>query len=195
MSLIDSDASEPTTTDSPAARLGSATSFLTLLDPPPPAARLDLVPQKVLQREEPAGWARKLRRRTIPFFSTVVIHLGFAAAFAFLLTWREDTGRREVEIPVEQSVNLREEHVTLERRPMDRAVSESDLAFGDRTIELTETAEEAVISKNARVVEEVLVGKQASEHVETIHDTVRKTEVEVEQVPATETFNSTRRTN
>ena len=103
--------------------------------------------------------------------------------------------RRVVEIPVEQSVNLREEHVTMERRPVDRAVSDSDLAFGDRTIQLTETAEEAVISKNARVVEEVLVGKQSSEHVETIHDTVRKTEVEVEQVTATETFNSPRRTN
>ena len=103
--------------------------------------------------------------------------------------------RRVVEIPLERSVNLREEHVTMERRPVDRAVSDSDLAFGDRTIELTETTEEAVISKNARVVEEVLVGKQSSEHVETIHDTVRKTEVEVEQVPAAETFNSPRRTN
>lgn len=103
--------------------------------------------------------------------------------------------RRVVEIPVEQSVNLREEHVTMERRPVDRAVSDRDLAFGDRTIELTETAEEAVVSKNAQVVEEVLVGKQASEHVETIHDTVRKTEVDVEQVPATGAIDSTRRTN
>ena len=102
--------------------------------------------------------------------------------------------RRVVEIPVEQSVNLREEHVTMERRPVDRAVSDSDVAFEDQTIELTETAEEAVISKSARVTEEVLVGKQALERVETIHDTVRKTEVKVEQVPAKETFDSTRRT-
>lgn len=101
--------------------------------------------------------------------------------------------RRVVEVPVEESVSLREEHVTMERRPVDRAVTDSDLAFGDRTIELTETAEEAVITKNARVVEEVLVGKRVSEHVETIHDTVRKTEVEVEQIPATETFGSTKR--
>ena len=100
--------------------------------------------------------------------------------------------RRVVEIPVEQSVNLREEHVTMERRPVSRAVTDSDLAFGDRTIELTETAEEAVISKNALVVEEVLVGKQASEHVETIHDTVRNTVVEVEQVPQSTTADSTR---
>lgn len=69
--------------------------------------------------------------------------------------------RRIVEIPMEQSVNLREEHVTMERRPVDRAATDTDVAFGDRTIELTATAEEAVISKNARVVEEVLVGKKA----------------------------------
>lgn len=100
--------------------------------------------------------------------------------------------RRVVEIPVEQSVNLREEHVTMERRPLNRAVTDSDLSFGDRTIELTETAEEAVILKNARVVEEVLVSKQASEHVEIIHETVRKTEVEVEQVPANTIADATR---
>ncbi len=90
--------------------------------------------------------------------------------------------RRVVEVPVQESVSLREEHIVMERRPVDRAVSESDVAFGNRTIELTETAEEVVLAKNARVVEEVLVGKTASEHVETIHDTVRHTEVEVEEV-------------
>lgn len=103
--------------------------------------------------------------------------------------------RRVVEIPVEESVNLREEHVTVERRPVDRNATDSDIAFGDRTIELTETAEEAVISKDARVVEEVLVGKQASERVQTIHDTVRKTEVDVEQIPATDTSDLRRRAN
>lgn len=91
--------------------------------------------------------------------------------------------RRVIDIPVNQSVTLREEHVTMERRPASRAVTEPDAAFGTRTIELTETAEEAVISKSARVVEEVLVGKTATEHTETIHDTVRRTEVEVEEIP------------
>jgi uncharacterized protein (TIGR02271 family) len=91
--------------------------------------------------------------------------------------------RRIVEIPVEESVNLREEHVNVERRPVNRAVTDQDLAFqGDRTIELTETAEEAVISKNARVVEEVRVGKDATERTEHIHDSVRKTEVEIEEI-------------
>ncbi len=103
--------------------------------------------------------------------------------------------RRVVEIPVEESVQLREEHVNIDRRPVDRIASDADLSFGDRTIELTETAEEAVVGKSARVVEEVLVGKSATEHTETISDSVRRTEVEVEQVPATEirTTETTRR--
>ena len=104
--------------------------------------------------------------------------------------------RRVVEIPVEESVNLREEHVTMERRPVDRAVTDVDAAFSDRAIELTETAEEAVILKNAHVVEEVLVGKTATEHTETIHDTVRKTEVEVEEIPvSTQLTDGSRRTS
>ena len=52
--------------------------------------------------------------------------------------------RRVVEIPVEESVSLREEHVSVDRIPVDRPVSESDLPFQPRTIELTETAEEVV---------------------------------------------------
>ena len=106
MSLIVSDAAEPTAAGYTAARLGSAASYLTLLDPVPSTARLDVVPRKVLQRDEPSGWSRKLRRRTLPVLATVVIHLSFAAAFAFLLTWREDTGSREVEIPIEVVAEL-----------------------------------------------------------------------------------------
>ena len=98
--------------------------------------------------------------------------------------------RRVVEIPVEESVSLREEHVNVARRTVDRPATEADLNQGDRTIELTETAEEAVIGKNARVVEELLVGKSATERTEHIHDTVRRTEVEVEKVAPTSTRES-----
>ena len=91
--------------------------------------------------------------------------------------------RRIVEIPVDQTVELREEHVIVERHPVDRAVTDADLSLqGDRTIELTETAEEAVVSKNARVIEEIHVDKSATERTEHIRDTVRKTEVDVEEV-------------
>ncbi len=93
--------------------------------------------------------------------------------------------RRVVEVPVEESVQLREEHVTVDRVAVDRPVTDTDAVFQSRTIELTETAEEAVVAKDARVVEEVLVGKEALERTETIHDTVRHTEVVVEDLPAT----------
>jgi uncharacterized protein (TIGR02271 family) len=85
--------------------------------------------------------------------------------------------------PVEENVQLREEHVTVERRPVDRPVTEADrAAFQQGTIEVTERAEEAVVSKQARVVEELVVGKEATERTETVRDTVRRTEVEVEEL-------------
>ncbi len=95
--------------------------------------------------------------------------------------------RRIVEVPVEESINLREEHVNVDRVAVDRPVTNADLAFQDRTIEMTETAEEAVVAKDARVVEEVVVSKGMTEHNETIRDTVRRTEVEVEELPGTDT--------
>ncbi len=93
--------------------------------------------------------------------------------------------RRIVEIPVEESVQLREEHVNVDRIAVDRPVTNADLAFQDRTVELTETAEEVVVAKEARVVEEIVLSKDATSHVETVHDTVRHTEVEIEELPGT----------
>jgi uncharacterized protein (TIGR02271 family) len=99
---------------------------------------------------------------------------------------------RVSETPVQEQVTLREEHVTVERHPVDRAVTEADtVALREGTIELTETAEEAVVSKQARVVEEVVVGKEASERTETVQDTVRRTVVDVEQLNTSNTGSST----
>lgn len=92
--------------------------------------------------------------------------------------------RRIVEIPVSESVNLREEHVVVDRKAVDRPATDLDLNNSSRSIELTETAEEVVLSKSAHVVEEVLIGKKSSDHVERIDDTVRRTEIEVEELPA-----------
>ncbi len=85
------------------------------------------------------------------------------------------------EKPVTETVNLREENVTVERRPVDRAVENAPAAFREGTIEVTEMAEVPVVSKEARVVEEVVVGKNVTEHTETVSDTVKRTEVSVDE--------------
>lgn len=93
--------------------------------------------------------------------------------------------RHITETPVQESVQLREEHVTIERTAVDEPASAADIeAFKEGTIEVRETSEEPVIGKTARVVEEVRVGKEVSERTETIQDTVRRTDVEVEQLGA-----------
>lgn len=88
---------------------------------------------------------------------------------------------RIVETPVEETVSLREEHVNVERRPVDRPVEASELsAFKEGTIEMTEKAEEAVVTKQARVIEEVIISKDVEQRAEAIRDTVRRTDVQVE---------------
>ncbi len=87
------------------------------------------------------------------------------------------------ERPVEQTVTLREEQVNVERRPVDRAVTQADAAaMKEGTFEVTTMAEEAVVAKQARVVGEVVVSKDATERQETVRDTVRRTDVDVEQL-------------
>jgi len=89
------------------------------------------------------------------------------------------------EKPVHETVQLREEHVKVERHPVDQPATEADLAaFKEGSIELRETAEEPVVSKTARVVEEVVVGKEVSEETAQIDETLRRTDVEVEQIGA-----------
>jgi uncharacterized protein (TIGR02271 family) len=87
-----------------------------------------------------------------------------------------------VEEPVEEQVNLREERVDVERRPVGRRVQPgaADDLLQDRTIEMTESAEEAIVSKDAEVTEEVVVRKFQGERTEGVSDTVRRTEVDVE---------------
>jgi uncharacterized protein (TIGR02271 family) len=86
------------------------------------------------------------------------------------------------EVPVEEEVRLRQESVTVERHPVDRPATEADLeTFAEETMEFTETAEEPVVGRRARVVEEVTVHQDVEEHTETVRDTVRRTHVDVDQ--------------
>jgi uncharacterized protein (TIGR02271 family) len=88
---------------------------------------------------------------------------------------------RVAERPVEERVPLREEHVRVERRPVDRPIGDAGAAFREDVIEIEETAEEVVVAKEARVVEEVVVSKDVDERVEDVRDRVRRTEIDVER--------------
>lgn len=102
---------------------------------------------------------------------------------------------RIVERPVEESLRLREERVTVQRNPVNRPATAADLnAFQEGQIEMRETAERAVVSKTANVVEEISIGKEVTERDEVIRDTVRKTEVDIENLGTTDTTVRTDRT-
>jgi uncharacterized protein (TIGR02271 family) len=78
-----------------------------------------------------------------------------------------------VETPVEEAVSLHSERVSVERRPVEAGTKVIDPDFTDRTVEVTETEEEAVVGKTARVKEEVVINKAVADRVETVRDTVR----------------------
>jgi uncharacterized protein (TIGR02271 family) len=90
------------------------------------------------------------------------------------------------ETPVHEQVNLREEHVSVERRPVNETLGrgaldrDSDM-LQERTIEMTETSEVPVVEKEARVTEEMVIRKTAEERTEDVEDTVRRTEVDVDE--------------
>lgn len=88
---------------------------------------------------------------------------------------------RVVETPVEETVQLREERVRVDRQQVNRPVTSADLKAGtEQVFEVEEYAEEPVVQKQARVVEEVRVSKDVSERNQTVRDTVRHSEVQVE---------------
>jgi stress response protein YsnF len=96
---------------------------------------------------------------------------------------------RIIERPVEERLRLREEHVRVERNPVNRAATEADLNnFREGTIEVTEHAEVPVVNKEARVVEEISLSKEVEEHDEVIRDSVRKTEVDIDDLDKGERY-------
>ena len=87
-----------------------------------------------------------------------------------------------VETPVQESVTLRQERVEVERRAVNTPVGDTGALFQEHDIALTETSEEVVVGKEARIVEQLSVRKEAGQQLETVNDTVRHTEVEVDEL-------------
>ncbi|MBA3944547.1 MAG: YsnF/AvaK domain-containing protein [Herpetosiphonaceae bacterium] len=87
------------------------------------------------------------------------------------------------EKPVTTQVSLHEEEVHVERRPVNQPVDAAMLdQFQDASVDVREMSERAVVNKQARVVEEVVINKEAHDRTENIQDTVRRTDVNVEEL-------------
>lgn len=89
------------------------------------------------------------------------------------------------EMPAEEAVLLKRERFEVGRRPVNRILSEADVqsrgVLKPRVLEISEMREEAVITKEAFIREEVVIQKTTEERVESVRDTVRRTEVEIDE--------------
>lgn len=152
-----------------------------------PAARVDAVADKIA--DVPIATAQR-----------VAVPAKMAAANPDVLRLAEeqlqvgkkmiDEGRTRVrryvtERDVSADVTLHEEHAEIVRRAVTDPAYISNIDWADKEIEVVETAEQALVSKTARVVEEVALKKVGTEHVETVHDKLRRQQVEIERVDAT----------
>ena len=86
------------------------------------------------------------------------------------------------ETPVEAQVTLHEEHARVIRRASADPNFIRNIDWTDKTIEITETAEEPVVTKSVHITEEVVIQREGSDHVKTLRDKVRRQQVEVERV-------------
>jgi len=90
------------------------------------------------------------------------------------------------ERPVEKAVRLRDERVTVERRPIDRALTaaEAEARFRDGSYEMKALSEVPIVGKRAHVVEEIFITKNITERTEKVRDTLRHTEAQVTELPS-----------
>lgn len=88
-----------------------------------------------------------------------------------------------VDKPVEARITLHEEHAEVIRRAISDPAFVKDIDWSEKTIDVTETAEEPVVNKTVRFTEEIVIRKQGSDSTRTVHDTVRSQQVEVDHLP------------
>lgn len=89
--------------------------------------------------------------------------------------------RYTVEEDVSEDISLFDQHADMFRRAVDEPAYLNDVDWSERTIEVEESHEVPTINKTARVREEVGLRTEGNERVETVKDTVRRQEVEVDK--------------
>lgn len=98
-------------------------------------------------------------------------------------TGRARVRRFVIEKPVESKVTLHEEHAEMLRRAVSDLSPVKDIDWTEKTIEITETAEQPVVTKSAHIAEEVVIRREGSDHIETVRETIRRQQVELERLP------------
>ena len=81
---------------------------------------------------------------------------------------------------VSENVSLHEQHAAIFRRPVNESGSPTHVDWSEKTVEVEETHEQPVINKTAEIIEEVVLRKETSDRVETINDSVRRQEVDID---------------
>ncbi|HEY0655544.1 MAG TPA: YsnF/AvaK domain-containing protein [Chryseosolibacter sp.] len=162
---------------------GSESVFGASVSPGTPVSSMDSLSDSSLtdSSESEVSWrndSRDIDNRSIP-----VIEEGLRVGKREVERGGVRVRSRIIERPVEESLRLREEHVIVDRTPVNREATASDFdTFKEGEIEVRERAEVPVVNKEARVVEEVRVKKDVREREETVRDTVRSTDVEVDDL-------------
>ena len=84
-----------------------------------------------------------------------------------------------IEREVSANVTLHEEHAEIIRRAVKDPKYVGEIDWADAAIEVRETAEQALVGKTARIVEELVLKKIGSDHVENVRDKIRRQQVEI----------------
>ena len=85
--------------------------------------------------------------------------------------------------------NSNDENAATEINQSEDAAAETANIFQEGSFEIKTQAEIPVISKTARIVEEVVISKQMTEHAEIVRDSVKKTVVEISKITAADIDN------
>jgi uncharacterized protein (TIGR02271 family) len=89
--------------------------------------------------------------------------------------------KRVVEEDRVLDVPVTDEQIRVERRIVDRPVGAETQAFEEIVIDVPVTTEQVELQKQARVAEEIVVSKEATQRTERVSDTVRREEVYVDE--------------
>lgn len=81
---------------------------------------------------------------------------------------------------VSEDISLHEQHADIFRRSVNEPALAGEVDWSEKTVEVAETHEQPVINKTTHVKEEVVVRTDGSDRTETVNDTVRRQEVDID---------------